>query len=228
MKKIPGFLLTLLLSFCAVAGGKFPKKGLASYYSDRMNHHRVASGERYCKDSFTAAHRTLPFGTYLKVTNLSNHRSVIVRINDRGPHRRHRIIDLSGAAANRLDMKRSGVATVKIDFANAREIDSQRIILRDSLKKDTLSAKAGKKTRDSLLYSERYLIQGGAYKKLGPALSMKEYLADNGMKKVRIRSRKTRRHHLYKVVIGPLDTAEKEKALEILKNKGITGLVMRL
>jgi rare lipoprotein A len=228
MKKIPGFLLALLLTLSAAAAGKFPKKGLASYYGDRMNHHRVASGERYSKDSFTAAHRTLPFGTYLKVTSLSNNKTVIVRINDRGPHRKHRIIDLSGAAANRLDMKRSGVTTVKIDFANAREIDSQRIILRDSLKKDTVSANAGNKTRDSLLLSERYLIQGGAYKKLSPALSMKQYLADNGMSKVRIRSRKTRRHHLYKVVIGPLDLAGKEKALEILKNKGITGLVMRL
>ncbi len=91
-------------------------RGMASWYGPGFQGRRTASGERYNKYAFTAAHRSLKFGTKVKVTNLNNGRSVIVRINDRGPYSRGRIIDLSYAAANRIGMVKSGVAPVKIEI----------------------------------------------------------------------------------------------------------------
>jgi rare lipoprotein A len=89
----------------------FAQTGIASWYIDR----RTASGERYSARALTAAHRKLPFGTRVRVTNMNNNRSVVVRITDRGPYIRNRIIDLSQAAAKELGMIHSGVARVRVD-----------------------------------------------------------------------------------------------------------------
>ena len=88
------------------------ESGKAAYYSHGR---RTASGEVSGATGFTAAHRTLPFGTQVRVTNLRNGRSVVVRINDRGPFGRGRIIDVSRAAARELDMIGSGIAKVRVD-----------------------------------------------------------------------------------------------------------------
>lgn len=78
--------------------------GYASYYAAKFEGRKTANGERYRKKELTAAHRTLPFGTLLKVTNPKNGKWVVVRVNDRGPHHRKRIIDLSYRAAKHLGM----------------------------------------------------------------------------------------------------------------------------
>lgn len=90
--------------------------GVASYYGAEFHGRRTASGTIYHKNAYTAAHRTLPFGTLVRVTNLDNGRTVVVRITDRGPHRRGRVIDLSRRAAKEIDMIRSGTARVRIDI----------------------------------------------------------------------------------------------------------------
>ena len=87
--------------------------GVASYYGGKFHGRRTASGEIFNKNALTAAHRSLPFGTKLKVTNLRNGRTVLVRVNDRGPHVRGRIIDLSHAAAKKIGLK--GVVRVKLE-----------------------------------------------------------------------------------------------------------------
>lgn len=88
--------------------------GIASYYADRFQGRKTASGEPYDTAAFTAAHRTLPFGTMVTVTHISTGDSVVVRINDRGPHSQKRIIDLSKAAAKALKMYTKGIARVSI------------------------------------------------------------------------------------------------------------------
>lgn len=88
--------------------------GKASYYGKKWNGRKTASGEVFNTDSLTCAHKTLPFGTMLKVTNQKNGKSVIVRVTDRGPYIEGRIIDLSLAAATKIDMVHSGVAPVEI------------------------------------------------------------------------------------------------------------------
>lgn len=88
--------------------------GLASYYGKAFHGRKTASGQIYNMNKLTAAHRRLPFGTKLRVINLKNNREVIVRINDRGPYKTGRIIDLSKAAARKLGMLRNGIVKVKI------------------------------------------------------------------------------------------------------------------
>ncbi len=89
--------------------------GLASWYSDKDGYH-TASGERFDDRQMTAAHRHLPFGTIVRVTNEQNGRSVDVRINDRGPWTGGRLIDLSSGAADVLEMKRAGVVPVEVEI----------------------------------------------------------------------------------------------------------------
>jgi len=97
------------------ASTTFTQRGKASFYA-RMHHgQRTANGEAHDQNSLVAAHRSLPFGTRVRVTNLSNGKQVIVRINDRGPFVRGRIIDLSRAAAKRIGMLDQGVARVRIE-----------------------------------------------------------------------------------------------------------------
>ncbi|MNP62949.1 RlpA-like protein precursor [compost metagenome] len=106
----------LLLAGCAgqVGESHYDETGKASYYGKRHAGKRTASGERYDPGALTAAHRSLPFGTRVRVTNLDNDRSVVVRINDRGPFVRGRIIDISRRAADAIGMVRSGVAPVRV------------------------------------------------------------------------------------------------------------------
>ncbi len=93
-------------------------EGVASFYGDEFQGRLTSNGEVFDQSLLTAAHRTLAFGTVLKVTNMKNGRSVIVRVNDRGPFAAGRILDLSRAAAEKLDMLRDGVARVSIAILN--------------------------------------------------------------------------------------------------------------
>ena len=117
--------LTLVVLACAetqrpsspAAGPPEPTKrivGLASWYGQRHQGRPTASGEAYDINRLTAAHRTLPFGTRLRVTNVENGRSVVVRVNDRGPHVAGRVLDLSLGAAKALGLVSGGVGRVEI------------------------------------------------------------------------------------------------------------------
>lgn len=94
----------------------YDERGMASWYGEEFNGRPTSSGESFDMYALTGAHRTLPIPTYVRVTNLTNGRSVVVRVNDRGPFRDpdSRIIDLSYAAALRLDMVREGTASVRV------------------------------------------------------------------------------------------------------------------
>lgn len=113
----PPFAVALACALCATNADAKPHKhqltGMASYY---WKGHRTASGERFDRNGFTAAHRTLPFGTSVRVINRRNGRAVSVRINDRGPFRRGRVIDVSRGAARHLGMVKSGVAPVRLEI----------------------------------------------------------------------------------------------------------------
>lgn len=106
-------LVLLLLTLSASAQHR-TQKGKATYYSRKATGARTADGGRLHHDSLTCAHRTLPFGTLLKVTNLRNQKSIIVKVTDRGPYRRGCIIDLSYGAAAQLGMLAQGLAMVEV------------------------------------------------------------------------------------------------------------------
>ncbi len=104
--------------------------GLASWYGPKFHGKRTASGEVFNQEKFTAAHRTLPWGSRVKVTNLANGKSVDVRINDRGPFGKGRIIDVSRSAARALDMVGRGITTVRIEWLSDSEV-SNELVLQD-------------------------------------------------------------------------------------------------
>lgn len=98
---------------------QFMQVGFASWYGPGFRGNRTADGERFDMNALTAAHRTLPFNSYVRVTDLATGRSVIVRINDRGPYEAHRIIDLSARAARDLGIADDGTARVRIQSVDA-------------------------------------------------------------------------------------------------------------
>jgi rare lipoprotein A len=120
MRRVMATSLALVLAMPAVAqdqigGGETEiGNGTASYYGRELAGNRTASGERFDPDQMTAAHPTLAFGSKVRVTNLSNGQSVIVRVNDRGPFGGRRVIDISQAAAKEIGMHRSGTAKVSL------------------------------------------------------------------------------------------------------------------
>ena len=105
---------SLVLSSCS---NKIVETGKASYYANKFNGRKTANGEIFRNSKKTAAHKTLPFGTKVKVTNLCNGKSVKVRINDRGPFVAGRNIDLSKRAARKIGMVKEGVGNVKISYS---------------------------------------------------------------------------------------------------------------
>jgi rare lipoprotein A len=91
------------------------EEGVASYYAEEFHGHTTSNGETFNKDDLTAAHQTLPFNTKVKVTNLENNKSVVVRINDRGPFKDNRIIDLSYEAAKQIGLLLHGSGKVRLE-----------------------------------------------------------------------------------------------------------------
>ena len=103
---------------------KAPKAivGRASWYGKKFHGRQTASGEAYDMFQFTAAHKTLPLGTWLKVTNMRNGKWIIVRVNDRGPYVGNRVLDLSYAAAQMLNFRATGVEKVKAEIVDSQEV----------------------------------------------------------------------------------------------------------
>ncbi len=97
----------------------YKDKGIASWYGPNFHGKRASSGETYNMNAMTAAHKTLPLPTYVRVSNLENGRSIIVKVNDRGPFHDNRIIDLSKAAATQLDVVRTGTALVQVEVVSS-------------------------------------------------------------------------------------------------------------
>jgi rare lipoprotein A len=102
------------------------EEGVASYYADEFNGRKTSNGETYDMHKYTAAHRTLPFNTKVRVTNLGTGKSLVVRINDRGPFKDDRIIDLSLAAAKELELIGSGTARVRLEVVVPNDTTIER------------------------------------------------------------------------------------------------------
>jgi len=114
------FIAVLLLASCSpklrTSSREVRENGNASYYGGKFHGRTTASGERFNQNAMTAAHRTLPFGTKVTVKNLSNGKQVVVKINDRGPSSKSRVIDLSKGAAKKIGMIQAGVVPVELRY----------------------------------------------------------------------------------------------------------------
>jgi rare lipoprotein A len=124
--RVVATVAALLLAGCSLFHRPgSPEVGTASWYGAELGGTRTASGRRFDPHALTAAHRTLPLGSYARVTNLANGRSVVVRIDDRGPFARGRVIDLSYAAARALGMVRRGTVRVRVEPLDGRRATAQ-------------------------------------------------------------------------------------------------------
>ena len=201
---------------------KFKQKGVASWYGTKFHGRRTSSGEPYDMLKLTAAHKTLPIPCYVRVTNKDNGRSLIVRVNDRGPFVKSRIIDLSYAAAHQLGMAEKGTANVEIEAIN---FESTAAIKRKSVKK-TINAKKPRAV-PSESNKNRY-IQVGAYSQHKNAQKLARVLDREIQLPVTVSSILRAGQKLYRVRIGPilsLDIAEQLADVLNLKELGKPRIV---
>ncbi|MBY0425111.1 MAG: septal ring lytic transglycosylase RlpA family protein, partial [Cytophagales bacterium] len=159
-------ILLALLPFCeGFAQIGFKQKGRASYYAHDFHGRLTANGEKFNMNAFTAAHQSLAFNCLVKVTNLENKRSVVVRINDRGPYYKNRILDLSRMAAHKLGIVKNGTARVKLEVIGYHNKEEDEQVTKDD-------AYAFEEFAPGFLYNRKgetqqligYGVQVGAFK----------------------------------------------------------------
>lgn len=182
----------------------YRKKGVASWYGRKFHGRRTSNGEIYDMYGMTAAHKTLPIPSYVRVTNTDNNRSVIVRVNDRGPFHGNRVIDLSYTAAKKLGYQHRGTANVAVEYidpATYHGVTSQSPA--STVRGHGTKAPTPKNSAGYALPDNTYL-QVGAFSKSKAAHGLKKKLAK--MTKVPIKVKRPRAWKaLYKVLVGPFD-----------------------
>lgn len=204
MKKL---CLTLSLLLSVIAAFSQVQTGKASFYADKFDGSLTASGEKYKHSRFTAAHKTLPFGTKVKVTNLANNESVEVTINDRGPYVEGRVIDLSRAAAEKLGFVNQGLAEVSIEVIDAgdgRTTDAGRTI-------DNVSVEE-KEFYDfeiERLKPKGYGVQIGTYQELVNLMRLADNLKNSYKKKVTVQVKILNGVKYYGLIIGQFSSRPK-------------------
>lgn len=186
----------------------YQERGVASWYGKKFHGRMTSSQEPYDMYAMTAAHKSLPLPTYVRVRNLKNNRSIIVRVNDRGPFVDNRLIDLSYSAALKLDMVRDGTTLVEVTAISYDQAPIPRAT--------TASKQA------SAPDSARLFVQVGAFGDRDNARRRYRMLRNNGIDKVFLNEDKRRSPALYRVRIGPIATVEQYDALVArLRNIGI-------
>jgi rare lipoprotein A len=179
--------------------GKFIEHGVASWYGPNFHGKKTANGERYDMYGLTAAHKTLPFNSILRVVNKRNNESVIVRINDRGPFVKNRIIDLSRKAAEKIDMIRDGATEVELFLLSEEKLPS-------NIKK------------------ESYTVQVASYFSYDDAKNFSTKIFNSFIKEAIVDDKK-----YFRVYSGIFESAnEANKHLDYLENLGFEGFVKQI
>jgi rare lipoprotein A len=186
------------------------ERGVASWYGPGFHKVRTSTGEPYDMYGMTAAHKTLPLPAYVRVTNLQNGRSVVVRVNDRGPFVGNRIIDLSYAAAAKLDMLRNGTAMVDV-----RTLDP-------STPPPVITASTAPVSGAVTPASPVLFVQAGAFSDPANAERLAEKLRSGSYGKVFVRDDQIAGRRMYRVRIGPVpDVAQFDRVVAALEQAGI-------
>lgn len=178
------------------ASAGYKKMGIASWYGTKFHGRKTANGEVYNMYAMTAAHKTLPIPSYVRVTHLKNKRSVVVRINDRGPFHDNRLIDLSYTAAVKLGIKQKGTGQVEVEalgFDSAEEIERKIYQLSEN-------------SQQPMFY-----LQVGAFSSSENAAHLQGKLLLTEIISTRIQHAKNGNNELYKVQVGPLYSEQQAK-----------------
>ncbi len=216
MKKL-NILILFLLGFALSSSGQ-SQTGKASFYADKYEGIPTANGEKYRKNKLTAAHKTLPFGTQVRVTNIANGNTVEVVINDRGPYVDDRIIDLSWAAAEALAFTHQGLADVKLEIVDAGDgkSKSQPVTI------DNVAVNEDEyyDFEISNLEPKGFGIQIGTYQELVNLMRLSENLKSSYKKKVTVQVKILNGVKFYSLIIGPFPSRPKaEKFYPAVKKK---------
>jgi rare lipoprotein A len=198
----------------------YQERGVASWYGDKFHGRATSSQEPYDMHAMTAAHKTLPLPTYVEVRNLRNNKSVIVRVNDRGPFVDNRIIDLSYSAARELDLIRDGTGLVEVTAISFDPQPSSSQTLRAESSTSTAAGPVATavQTREAAIF-----VQVGAFGDPENARRRFSELRASGLAKAFVIEDTSRSPALYRVRIGPIADVEQYDALVVhLRNMGIT------
>ncbi len=189
----------------------FVQRGVASWYGKKFHGRKTSSGEIYNMHAMTAAHKTLPLPSYVRVKNLTNGRSVVVKVNDRGPFVGDRIIDLSYAAATKLGVTGPGTAQVEVSVVNSASQNARRPAVR------TIPL------ADSAAENAPLFIQMGSFGSVANAENLMRALHNANEKAVAVSQLKTSDGLLYRVRVGPLFHIDEANAvIRRLNSKGFS------
>lgn len=205
----------------------YKKKGTASWYGTKFHGRKTANGEDYSVYKMTAAHTTLPIPCYVRVTNLSNNRKVIVRVNDRGPFHGNRLIDLSYAAAVKLGYAEQGTASVLVEVVTEESLARERGRLPipvanspslPSIKKEVTRAAAIPVVNTQVKAVEsgpaNWFLQTGAYRERETAVEMKNRVKYITHLPVALRAPKNATDGFFKVFVGPAKSEQELRKLQ--------------
>ena len=201
------FCLSMGISFSQDLGDE--RYGIASFYSGKFYGRKTANSEKLTKSKLTAAHKTYPFNTLVEVTNLANKKSIIVRINDRGPYKRGRIIDLTDAGAKKLKLNKIGLVRVKVKIVGFE--GEQMLIPYQQLSLNTnpkFSRKYYQKTR--LKYIKKYRPKRN--------IKHKKYLKKRKIKKIKSKKKAPIKKPIHKKIKPKKKIAKPLIPKKILKN----------
>lgn len=199
----------------------YVETGIASWYGKKFHGHRTSNGETYDMYKMSAAHKSLPLPSYARVTNLDNGHSVIVRVNDRGPFHEDRLIDLSWAAAKKLDYLGSGTARVEVAAITVSPDGSM------ALAGQPWPADSNSPTREvaepdvAVASGEALFVQLGAFSRIAPARQLEQAVRQRTGDPVRVRQVTTASGEFHRVQVGPYgDALDAERAMERLASEG--------
>ena len=216
-------LITFLVLFSSLGNFLFAQteRGQASYYADKFNGRKTASGEVFDNSKFTAAHNSLPFNTMVKVTNIDNGKSVIVKINDRGPFAKNRIIDLTKAAAVELNMLVSGTAEVEVEII--KDDKSKDIAKQAPNAKDLFEVDVNK------IQGIGFGIQVYSFHYIDNLFNEILRIEEEYKQKPMVHASIVKGLRVYRLILAPYDNRQQaERKLKKLHKKGKEGLVITL
>ena len=216
----------------------YRERGVASWYGPGFHKVRTSIGEPYDMYGMTAAHKTLPLPAYARVTNLQNGRSVVVRVNDRGPFVGNRIIDLSYSAAAKLDMLRNGTAMVEVRTIDpsappavitASGTTSPTAAPPAASAPETATQTSGSGATSPAAAASALFVQAGAFSDPANAERLAEKLRGGSYGKVLVRNDQIAGRRMYRVRIGPVpNVAEFDRVVAALERAGINDAHLAL
>ena len=199
----------------------YKEKGIASWYGKRYHGKKTSVGENYDMYGMTGAHTTLPIPCYVRVTNTENGKSVIVRINDRGPFKKDRIIDLSFAAAYKLRLSDKGSGPVEVELIDPRQFSALKKTpdaMTEKIQEKDVNA-SQMKSSEGLISGEPLYIQAGAFKNEKNADLLLKQLTEMGLENTPP-FKKQFSEDLFHVVIGPLNSKDEANNIaDLIKSK---------